>query len=155
MARPKSDKPKGKSLFDHLDNIMVGKDKEYFDNLTESEKKEYSPYMINLFLSMERKYLNLMSYIDKYTFNCLSKKQHHDLLLNIIPKQKIFLKYIKKDKKAEEDELLIELLAKKLELPKKQAKELIIFLEKDDIINFMKSFAVEEKQLNKYYKELK
>lgn len=141
---------KSKSIFDHLNDITFGKDKEYYDNLTEKEKKEYSIYMIQRYLSMERGYTNGISYIDKYAFNCLDKKMYHKLVQNLIPKGRVFLKYIKKDKSEKKDELIIDYIAKKLEVSKAQAETYIEFLDDKTKKELLQGFGVDEKTIKKY-----
>ena len=60
---------KQKNIFDHLTNISFQKDKEYYKNLSEPERKDFNVFMLQRYISMERKYTNIISYIDKYAFN--------------------------------------------------------------------------------------
>lgn len=93
---------KPKNIFNHLEDIIQRKDKNYFDNLTDKEKKDYSIYMMQRFMSMKYEYVSFISYIDKFT-NILSKKNYHRLLCALIPKKgSFYIDYIKKDKKEKE-----------------------------------------------------
>jgi len=141
---------KSRTLFEHLNNISSGKDKNYFDTLTEKEKKEFNVYMIQRYISMDSRFTNFIAYIDKYAFNCLDKEMYNRLLIETLPKEKNYFKYIKKTKSVKEDELLIELLSKKIEVSKQQASEYIRFLSKDDKIKLLQGYAVEDKIIKKY-----
>ena len=141
--------PKPKSIFDHLNDISFGKNPNYFTNLTEKEKKDYSIYMIQRYLSMEKGYTNGIAYIDKFAFNCLDKEMYHKLVQNLIPKSKSFFKYIKKDKTDKKNELVIQYLAKKFEISKLEAEQYLQFLDSNDMKKLLQSYGVEEKMIEK------
>jgi hypothetical protein len=65
-------------------------------DLTNHERfeKDYSPYMINRFLSMEPSTL----YFAHFANNISDKKIHYMFLLGSLEKKKVYLKYIKKNK---------------------------------------------------------
>jgi len=136
---------KDKNIFDFLKNICFTKDKDFFNELSETEKKDYSIYMLQRFISMEPKYICFISLVDKYAFNCLDKKMYDRLMLEILPKKNIFFKYIKKDKKKEKDDIVIECLVKKYEVSKQQAQEYSKLLSKEDKQELLESFGVEER----------
>lgn len=140
---------KVKSIFDHLNDITSGKSSEYFENLTEKERKDYSIYMIQRYLSMEKGYTNGIAYIDKYAHNCLDKKMYHKLVSTIIPKARVFLKYVKKDKSDKKDKLVIEYLAKKLEISKAEAESNLQFLDDKAKEILLQSYGVDEKTIKK------
>ena len=140
---------KNKNIFDFLKNICYIKDKNFFNNLSETEKKDYNIFMIQKWLSMEPKYICFISLVDKYAFNCLDKKMYDRLMLEILPKEQIFFKYIKKDKKKEKDDIVIECLVKKYEISKVRAQEYNQFLSKEDKQELLESFGVEEKIIKK------
>ena len=54
--------PKKKTLFDHINHIREKKTENYFDTLTEEDKKTFVNYMVNRFLSMD---MNLVEVIDQ------------------------------------------------------------------------------------------
>lgn len=138
-----------KSIFDHLNDITFNKNSEYFDNLTEKERKDYSIFMIQRYLSMEKGYTNGISYIDKYAHNCLSKEMYHKLVSTIIPKSKVFLKYIKKDKTEKKNNLVIEYLAKRLEISKAEAESNLQFLSDKDKEILLQGYGIDEKTIKK------
>lgn len=136
---------KAKTIFDHINNICYNKSKDYYKSLDDKEKRDFNIFMLQRFISMEPKYISLISFIDKYAFNCLDKEMYNNLLMNILPKEKKFFQYIKKDKKSEENELVISLLAEKLEISKKESKDLLQFLTEEEKQKFIESFGINEK----------
>lgn len=141
---------KPKSLFDHINSISYTKDKDYFKSLNESEQKEFNVYMMQRFLSMDKRFTNFISYIDKYAFTVLDKEMYYKLLMYTLPKEKIWFKYIKKSKEVKEDEIVIEMLSKKFDIPKRRAMEYIQFLSKEDKKELLESYAVDDKLIKKY-----
>ena len=66
-------------------------------------------------------------------------------MLEILPRKNIFFNYIKKDKKKEKDDIVIEYLVKKYEVSKQQAQEYSKLLSKEDKQELLSSFGVEER----------
>ena len=77
------------TLFDHLNNISYIK-KEW-SSLSEMDKKTFSTYMINRFLSMSTTYIDLVNEIQHYTNGQLGDKEVYNLYKEILPKRKAFL----------------------------------------------------------------
>lgn len=76
-------------LFDFINDLSQNKK----DLLTEENEREYSPYMINRFLSMN---ITTIMYANEMNLNShLPKRMQYDYFLNSIKKQKRFFKYIK------------------------------------------------------------
>ena len=82
-------KPKG--LFDHINHITSNQTKDYWNTLTETEKKQWSNYMINRFLSMKMEWTDFVNEIQKLK---LDPRQLYLVYSNILPKGKQYLKYI-------------------------------------------------------------
>ena len=55
-----------KTLFDHLSHICEKQNLNYYDTLDEVDKKTFSIYMINRFLSMNIDYLPVVNEIQQY-----------------------------------------------------------------------------------------
>lgn len=83
---------KKRGLFQHLQQITAWKNKDWWDSCTEGERKAYSPFMINRFLSMDTELIELVNEIQHYQ---LTPKQNYDVYMEIIPKKKRYNKYIK------------------------------------------------------------
>ena len=82
---------KRKGIFDCLADISYKKTD--INTYTENDWKVYNPYMIHRFLSMKEELIGIMNLVQKYY--TLDKKTHYVLMSDILPKQKLFAKYIK------------------------------------------------------------
>lgn len=140
---------KQKNIFDTLNNVSNYKDKDYFKNLNESEQKDFNIFMLQRYISMEKKYISFISFIDKYAFNCLDKEMYHKLLVVSLPKEKKFFNYLKKNKEKKKEELLIEMLAKKFKVSKTEATDYLIFLSVDDKKKLLEGFSLDDKVIKK------
>ncbi len=85
---------KKKGLFDHLNQITAVQSPNYWDKISEEDKKTYSTYMINRFLSMKMEWVDFVNEIQKH-WNELSPKEHYKIYSSVLPKGKKYLKYIK------------------------------------------------------------
>jgi hypothetical protein len=98
-----------KSLFDHINAIYLEQKKNYFSTLDDGEKRTYSNYMVNRFLSMNIHQLPLVNEIQKYT---LPSDVHYLFLATTIPRGKQYNKYVKAAKETKYEEWLVDLVAK-------------------------------------------
>ena len=98
-----------KSLFDHINAIYLEQKKNYFSELDDGEKRTYSNYMVNRFLSMNIHQLPLVNEIQKYT---LPSDIHYLFFATTIPRGKQYNKYVKAAKETKYEEWLVTLVAK-------------------------------------------
>ena len=83
---------KRKSLFDHINQITKIQNPNYWEQISEEDKKTWSNYMVNRFLSMNSNWIELINELQKYN---LEPKELYKLYTNVLPKSKQWLKYIK------------------------------------------------------------
>lgn len=114
----------GKTLFDHLKQITDVQNPKYWDTLDESEKKTFSNYMIFRFLSMKYEWVELISDIQPYLQE-IPPKILYLTLIDLIPKSRTFLKYIKPIKGEDYENWIIDLVAMKYEVSKLEAEEYV------------------------------
>lgn len=114
----------GKTLFDHLKQITDVQNPKYWDTLDESEKKTFSSYMIFRFLSMKYEWVELISDIQPYLQE-IPPKTLYLTLIDLIPKSRTFLKYIKPVKGEDYENWIIDLVAMKYEVSKLEAEEYV------------------------------
>jgi len=87
---------KSKSLFDLIDCVSVYKTP--WSDLTESDRKTFSIYMIQRFLSMDPDLTGVVNYLQQYTLIGMPVEQVYKLYLDLLPKKKLYFKYIKSSK---------------------------------------------------------
>ena len=83
---------KRKSLFDHINQITTTQNPNYWDEISDEDKKSWSNYMVNRFLSMNSDWMELVNELQKYN---LQPKELYKLYTNILPKGKRWLRYMK------------------------------------------------------------
>lgn len=134
LIKPKKKETiKGKGLFDHLKAIyQQSYDPKYFDKLSETDKKTFSPYMINRYLSMNPDWLWLTNVVQQYSYD-MTPEALYKVYANTIPKGNIFLKWVKGKKDKQYNKELIELISLYFEVSQRDAATYImILLSKDE-----------------------
>ena len=111
-------KIKRKSLFDHIKHITDVQSPNYWDDISDEDKKSWSNYMVNRFLSMKRDWVELVNEVQKYQ---LKPKELYKVYTDILPKKKQWLKYIKGDKTMKYPKWVYEIVAKYLEISLREA----------------------------------
>ena len=86
--------PKKKTLFDHINHIREKKTENYFDTLTDEDKKTFANYMVNRFLSMDINLIEVIDQLQKHAVG-LKPKDYYRVLREVVPQGRAFHKYIK------------------------------------------------------------
>ncbi len=91
-------------IFDYLENINKNKDVDFFKNSSETDKKIWSSYMINKFLSMNLNFIHIVNFIQKYD---LPNNVLNLFYIKVIPKNNQRNEYIKSEKQNENKKTVI------------------------------------------------
>ncbi len=110
------------SLFDFLKDLAEEKK----DILTEENESQYSPYMVNRFLSMDQ--TTIMYANEMNTRHFLAKRLQYDYYIHSLKKQKRFFKYVKEDVQDN-----IDIIKEYFGYSKSRAKEALSILSESDI----------------------
>jgi len=142
-----------KKLFDHLNAITVEQDPDYFNKLSEEDIKSWSNFMINRFLSMKPEWVELIATLQPLT-QTLEPEQMYKLYINVIPKGRQYLKYIKGKSEDKYEEFLVDLIKREYQCSERQAIEYIEVLystrEGRENIKYMcERYGVDKKQITK------
>jgi hypothetical protein len=113
------------NIFDHLKNLTVTKGP-YLG------EEGWNNWMINRFLSMNQDYIEVVNIVQKNTWQ-MKGEYLYNLYRDIIPKQYVFLKYIKSNTKQDYNIEEIEAVQQYFEVSKKEAKEYIDMLPKEEL----------------------
>ena len=113
---------KKRSLFDHIREVTAVQKVDYFDTLSVDDKKSWSNYMVNRFLSMKMEWVEVVNELQKYK---LEPKELYKLYINILPKGKQWLKYTKGRNDMNYPNWLINIVANDMEVSKQEAKEAV------------------------------
>ena len=113
---------KRKSLFDHINQITAVQNPNYWKELSDEDKKSWSNYMTHRFLSMKMEWVELVNELQKYN---LQSKELYKLYINVLPKGKQWLKYIKGRNQMDHPSWLINIVANHEQVSKKEAYDMI------------------------------
>jgi hypothetical protein len=113
---------KKKSLFDHIKQITDVQNPNYWDEISDDDKKSWSNYMVNRFLSMKMDWVEFVNEVQKYP---LEPEQVYKIYTDILPKKRQWLKYIKGDKKMKYPKWVYEIVAKHLQCSMREASEAV------------------------------
>jgi hypothetical protein len=84
---------KAATIFDHLAGITYKKTP--WESLSEADRKSFSPYLINRWLSMNEDLIEYVDAFQQYTIGPLSVREVYKLYWDLLPKQRFRFKYIK------------------------------------------------------------
>ena len=113
---------KKKTLFDHIKEITSVQKSDYWEKISEEDKKTWSNYMVHRFLSMKKEWVELVNELQKYN---LKPKDLYKLYTNVLPKGKQWLRYTKGRNQMEHPQWLINLVAVHMKSSKKEAYDAV------------------------------
>jgi hypothetical protein len=96
---------KRKSLFDHVNAIRRDKDPNYYNNLSEDDRKSFNHFMIIRALSMDAAIVEEMAQLYQL-FDKIPSPQFYQLLVALVPHDQRFYKWVKSKKMKHKKELL-------------------------------------------------
>jgi hypothetical protein len=142
-----------KKLFDHLNAITSEQDPNYFDKLSEEDLKSWSNFMVNRFLSMKPEWVELIATLLPLS-QTLSPKEMYKLYINVIPKGKYFLKYIKGKGEEKYEQFLVDLIKKEYLCSERDAIDYIEVLYstregRENIKYICEKYGTDKKQITK------
>ena len=105
-------------IFDWINEIRIGKRNWNF--FSESDQKQFQPYIINRFLSMDKDLILIVNYFQKYSIGLLEPKQVYKWYCEIVPKGKRWLKYIKGSKLTNYEPWVIETIKTHFEISQQE-----------------------------------
>jgi len=123
--REKTSSVKKKSLFDHIKQITSVQNPKYWEEISDEDKKSWSNYMTNRFLSMNMDWVELVNELQKYN---LKPKELYKLYTNILPKGNKWLKYTKGRNQMDHPSWLINIVANQEKFSKREAYDMIEML---------------------------
>lgn len=144
--------PKTKSLFDHVKHIRQTQSVDYYDTLSESDRKTFNKYMILRVISMDKSVIEEISYVSKY-FEVLPEKQFYKLLIGVLPKSYGFHPYIKGSSKPV-NETILNCLCSYFKVGKRDATDYYkILISHDDgilkLVDLIKDHGYTEQEVEK------
>jgi len=144
---------KAKNIFEHISGITDKKAP--WDILSDLDKKSFTPYIINRWLSMNMDFIEIVNELQRYTIGQISPEETYKLYYDILPKQKQFNKYIKGKKADKYNQKLVEMLSQHFAVSEKEAQDYIdIYTEKDinALRDIIKKYGKTDKEVDKLLK---
>ena len=140
----KVDKIKTKTLFDHLNEIRVGKNPKYFETLGDADKKTWSNYMVCRFLSMQYELIEVINDLQAYQ-DKLTPEQFYRLCIEVVPRGRGFYPYIKnKAEKYNKD--LLKLLCEHFQESERNVLEYLNMLSTEEVRQIISLYGHSEKE---------
>ncbi len=146
-----------KKLFDHLKEITEIQNPDYFDTLSESDLKTWSNFMIIRFLSMNRDWTELLGELQP-AIQTLEPNLLYKVLITLIPKRRVYLKYVKGISDDTYPKWLVDLVCKEFYVSKLEASDYLDILfstkeGKDTIKHLSEMYGTDPKEINKLFKK--
>jgi hypothetical protein len=156
VTKPKAEpKPKtAASIFDHIKNITESKVP--WSALSEADRKSFSPYIVNRWLSMNSGLIELINECQQYTIGGMQPGHVYELYRELLPKQKLYLKYVKGSKAPKYNDRLIELITNHLQCSERECEDYLDILSKRDdfkdiVESLAKMYALNESEIKKLF----
>jgi hypothetical protein len=142
---------KKKSLFDHVNAVTSEQHPNYWDEISDDDKKTWSNFMVNRFLSMKPEWIEFVNEVQRHP---LKPKELYKVYIDILPKKKQWLKYIKGDKKMKYPKWVYEIVAKDLQCSIRESSDAIDMYEisaggQAELADILFKYGVEEKEVRK------
>ena len=122
ISLSKMAKIKRKNLFDHINAITSQQHSNYWDDISDEDKKSWSNYIVNRFLSMKMEWIEFVNEVQKYP---LKPKELYKVYTDMLPKKRQWLKYIKGDKEMKYPKWVYEIVAKHLQISSREASDAV------------------------------
>lgn len=128
MASKKIDK-KSATLFDHIKQVRTIQAPNYWEELSDTDKRTWSNFMILRYISMDADWLEVIAELQPY-LQQLPPNILYKVLIGIITPFKAYIPYIsdKKSNEAKYEKWLIQLLVRDLECSEYQSKDFLDIL---------------------------
>ena len=138
------------TIFNWINEILVSK--KHWNDFTEDEQKKFSPFIINRWLSMDKEFLEIVNYFQKYSIGTLEPREVYKWYCDMLPRGKRFNKYIKGKKDKKYNTELIDIMVQHFECSKSQVKDYLDLIAKDELIDILEKYGMNEKTIKRLLK---
>ena len=133
------------TIFDWINQILVKKT--HWNEFTEDEQKKFSPFIINRWLSMDKDFLEIVNYFQKYSIGTLEPREVYKWYCDMLPKGKRFNKYIKGKKDKKYDPELINIMCEYFQCSKAEVKENLSLISKEEVNQILEKYGFDPKKI--------
>jgi hypothetical protein len=132
------------NLFKWINELFVGK--RDWNSFSDEDKKSFSPFMINRYLSMKEDYLPIVNHFQKFTILTMPHSAVYRFYCNLLPKQKVYLKYMSGNKRKVNKDL-IGYLVDYFEVSTRQALDYYDLLNNNDLKSILRQYGKSKKEM--------
>ena len=136
-----------KDLWGWLNEITLYKTP--VEEISEESWEKWNSYMINRYVSMDIRYIELVNYIQTVPYD--NKQQLYNIYREMIPKAKTFFKYLKTNRKKKNTEV-IEYIAQYFQCSLGEAEEYLDILREVGARRVLYDMGVSDKEADKLLK---
>ena len=144
----KTGKKEIKNIFEWLNEITLYKTP--VEEISEESWNVWNSWLVHKYVSMDIRYVELANYVQTLPYE--NKQQTYIIYREMIPKTKVFLKYIKSRNK-KQPATLVEYVAKHFECSLGEAEEYIDILREAGTRNVLYRMGIEDKEIEKLLKK--
>ena len=137
-------------IIDWINQVLVHK--KDWNDFTEDEQKSFNTFIINRWLSMDKEFIEIVNYFQKYSIGTLEPREVYRWYCDILPKGKRFNKYIKGKKDKKYDKELLDIIIKHFECSNIQARENLELINKNDLIQILQMYGTDKKTIKRLCK---
>ena len=136
------------TLWDWLNQVTY--DKKDWNSFTEDQQSSFNPYMIHRFVSMYNGYIDIANIAQKLPLT--DKEKVYTIYKTLLPKKKMYLKYIKNQNQKKYTELA-EYISDYFEVSLGEAEHYIDIIREEGVRGILWEMGVDEKQTEKLIKK--
>ena len=138
------------TLFDWLNQITF--DKKEWSSFSEEQRESFNPYMTHRYVSMYIGYIDIANIAQKLPLT--EKEKIYTIYKTMLPRKKLFLKYVKNQNKKNYKELA-EYIADYFECGLGEAEHYIDILRAEGVRGILWDMGINEKESDKIIKNAK
>ena len=138
------------TIFDWINQILVTK--KPWNEFTEDEQKKFSPFIINRWLSMDKEFIEIVNYFQKYSIGTLEPREVYKWYCDMLPKGKRFNKYIKGKRDKKYDKELVNIISNHFECSKSQVQEYLELIDKEELKSILEMYGLDKKTIKRLSK---
>ena len=132
-------------LFDWVNEVKTKKRK--WNSFSETEQKTFSSYMVHRFLSMNQNYIGIVNDFQKYW--SLKPREVYKFYCDVLPKKRVFDRYIKAKKEETYPGWVIDILCKYFQESKNHISEYLYLMESSELKTILELYGTDPKQIKK------
>jgi len=134
------------NLFSWIDELFVKK--RAWDSFSDEDRKKFSPFMVNRYLSMNDDFLPIVNHFQNLTIEVMPIGVVYKFYCSLLPKKKTYLRYLS-GKKTKTNEEVVPFLQKYFLASKLQASEYYKLMTTDEIKSLLKKYGKTDKEIKK------